>query len=48
MEVVKNVNGHDIIAIFIIITCIHCHGARECFLFTTCSGVFDHNPPSLP
>ena len=27
---VKNVNGHDIIAMLFII--VHCHGARECFL----------------
>jgi hypothetical protein len=42
MNVVKNVNGHDIIPI-ISITCIHCHchSVRECFLSTTC-GVLDH------
>lgn len=34
MEMVKNVNGHDIIAIVFI---IHRHSARECFLSTISS-----------
>jgi hypothetical protein len=34
MEMVKNVNGHDIIAIIFI---VRCHGARECFLSTISS-----------